>query len=301
MEAPKKISAIICTHNRCLNLKGAILSLQKQNFPFSDYEIIVVDNRSTDNTKAVVEEMNSQKGVQVGYFFEEKLGLSQSRNTGFANANGEIVAFIDDDAIADPAWLAHLTKVYKEERDTICVGGKVILKWEVSKPRWWDPSFNREFGVDHGDERKELKYPHFPYGTNISFKRSFFQQHGGFNVSLGRKGSKLLGWEETDVCLRIEKSGGRIFYEPNAIVHHIISFDRIKRSFIFKRSYWHGRSHAMLEQKHFGEDYVEKKTKNRWGKFFSLGFDGGNLVNIVSYHLGYQVQRVLIKLGKGGT
>lgn len=296
-----KITVIVCTHNRCESLKDTVRSLQQQNFPASDYEIIVVDNNSTDNTEAIVGGLSSSSAARVEYLFERMLGLSLARNRGVAHAKGEIVAFIDDDAVADATWLLNLTRVYEEEKEAVCVGGRIELEWTIAKPEWWHLSFDNEFGINHGVERKELRYPLFPYGTNISFKKSVLLDYGGFSVHLGRKGSQLLGWEETDVCLQIEKNGGRIYYEPNAIVRHIMSFSRARKPFILKRSFWHGRSHAMLERKHFGEDYIYKKTKRfrkeclNWflqtkHQFFQF--------NLICYLLGYQVQVFLISRRK---
>ncbi len=294
-----KISVIVCTHNRCESLKDTIYSLQEQDLPASDYEVIVVDNNSLDDTKAVVEELNRSLTVPVHYIFEGTLGLSKARNTGVTNARGAIVGFLDDDVFADRGWLSNLVKVYGEERDAVCVGGRIELKWEVAKPKWWNPAFDKEYGVDHGIERKVLKYPCFPYGSNISFKKSLFLGLGGFSVHFGRKGSQLLGWEEVDLCLRIEKNGGQIYYEPNAIVRHRMTSSVIKRSLALRRSFGYGRSHAMLERKHFGENYVQEKTRKRMNKLFNIGLLTGTSLNVFLYHLGYQLQRFMFKFARG--
>jgi len=151
-----------------------------QNYPASDYEIIVVDNRSTDRTKEVVSEFS-----HVRYVLEEKMGLSHARNRGIKESRGDVVAFIDDDAKADKSWLSRLVQVYKEEKDAGCVGGRVILDWKCEKPSWWHTDLDEVFnGINYSDSRISLSHPRYPYGTNISFRTDIVEKAGGFQIRL---------------------------------------------------------------------------------------------------------------------
>lgn len=258
-----KISVIVCTYNRCEYLRKALQSLMMQDFPASDYEVLVVDNNSKDRTRDVVSEF-----PRVRYLLEEKVGLSHARNLGIAESHGDIIAFIDDDARAEKTWLARLTQVYREEKDAGCVGGRVMLEWIAGKPLWWHPDLDEVFnGINYSERRIALTHPRYPYGTNISYKADLFIKVGLFGTDLGRIGSKLLAGEETELCLRIEKTGYKIFYEPSAVVYHRVEPGKLTKSYIRKRAIWHGRSHALIELKHFGKGYVTKKS---YGHFKSL-------------------------------
>lgn len=173
------VSIVVCTHNRAESLRDALQSVVSQDYPALNYEIIVVDNCSTDNTKHVVEEFadNKLNNANMRYVNEERLGLSYARDRGIEEARGEIIAFIDDDAKADRFWLSRLTKVYSEEKDAACVGGRVIPEWNIKKPSWWQPELDEVFnGINYSDSKIILSYPHYPYGTNISFRANVLKK-----------------------------------------------------------------------------------------------------------------------------
>lgn len=265
------ISVIVCTHNRCELLWETLQSLMSQDYPVQDYEVIVVDNQSTDGTRDVVYKFMKKGGdgssnligedrVQVRYIFEEKIGLSNARNRGIAESRGDIVAFIDDDAIAERFWLSKLMNVYREEKDAVCVGGGVIAEWKIPKPGWWHPHLNIVSKFEYGDARTILRYPVFPIGTNISFKKNTVVNAGMFDTNLGRIGSKLSGYEEVDVCVKLQKVGQPIYYEPRAIVYHIVDGERLSRGFIRRRAYEEGRSQYLFEVERFGKGYIYRKS-----------------------------------------
>ena len=194
-----KISVVVCTYNRCEDLRRALQSLILQDFPASDYEILVVDNNSKDGTKGVVSEF-----TQVRYVLEEKIGLSYARNRGIEESRGDIVAFIDDDARADKEWLKNFSSVYIEDYNAGCVGGRVIADWRgLREPSWWHPALNSVSKFQYSSVRTTLKYPYFPIGTNISFRKDSLVRAGMFNPVFGRNGTKMLACEETDICLNI--------------------------------------------------------------------------------------------------
>ncbi|MCC7201183.1 MAG: glycosyltransferase [Nitrospirae bacterium] len=297
------ISAIVCTHNRSELLGRTLKSLAEQEYPSSGYEILVVDNLSTDKTKDVVLEFMARfRGkVMIRYIVEDKIGLSHARNRGIEESTGEIVAFIDDDARAEKRWLSALRKVYEDKEDAMCVGGKVILEWSSPGPSWWSSEMDTHLSaVDYGDALKRLSYPEYPFGTNISFSRSAVKGVGMFNPGLGRIGKMLLAGEEIDICLNIEKKGGVIYYCPDMVVYHLAQPERLNKGVINKRAYWHGRSCALVEKRHFGARRVFNSARYMLRKAaLSMTRISGDPQSVSSlyYCLGYLQQACLFWKG----
>ena len=239
------VSAVICTHNGADRLPHAVASLCKQDYAAQRYEIIVVDNASTDDTKRVVGELANESAIKVRYIYEPKLGLANARNTGVQAAAGDIVALIDDDAVADARWLSALMDIYREHGPA-CVGGPVVAQWPRSPPAWLAKELHLYLTiVDMGDSVRELFGLEYPAGTNISFKKAAVLEVGGFDPRFGRKGSLLLSGEEDDLCARLETAGYRRFYTPHAIVDNPIPEERLTRKWFLSRGYWQGRTSAL--------------------------------------------------------
>jgi glycosyltransferase involved in cell wall biosynthesis len=238
-------SVVLCTHNRATVLGEALDSLVKQDFSRSAYEIIVVDNASTDETPEVVGRFSS-----VRCLCEPCLGLSPARNRGVQAAQGEIVAFIDDDAIADPDWVKNLCSVYKRFPEAAGVGGKILPLWPPEgAPSWYGSEFAATFSaLDYGDQVQLLRYPRILYGTNMSFRRDVLQAVGGFRVELGRKGKGMMANEEVELMWRIERAGGRCYYTPDAVVFHRVPPERLRMGYLLRRAWGYGVSTVVTEQ-----------------------------------------------------
>lgn len=253
------ISVIMCTHNRCDFIEEPLLSLLSQRIPDGiKYEIIVVDNNSDDNTEAVVKKMSKRGDKQIKYLREERLGLSYARNLGVEKASGDIIAFIDDDAVADDNWVANLLGVYQKNELAACVGGKVKPLWPDGKKPEWLPYHLFPFlsFLDFGDHLKIAESHHeYPIGVNISFRKEVFQNIGKFKSDLGRVGSCLLSCEDSEFCFRLQTSSLRqrnIYYAPEALVYHQVLPERLTKSYFNKRLFWQGISEAAFESKVFG-------------------------------------------------
>jgi|Deesub1362A_J573_1020465.scaffolds.fasta_scaffold00077_13 glycosyltransferase involved in cell wall biosynthesis len=255
-----KVSAVVCTCNRGANLGDTILSLQKQDCDPRLYEVIIVDNNSTDNTKEVVEKFIKNSSVRMKYVFEENIGLSNARNAGIKNSEGEIIAFIDDDAVAREDWISGIIRAF-ESADFDCIGGDIEGDWHGNKPAWLTERLEGSLGVHfYGGKKKELKYPgEYPCGVNMAFKRKVFDKVGLFSAEFGRKGKSLLSREETELCYRVEKSGGKVGYFPGVVVKHVIVPDKLNKKWFRTRFYWEGKSQALMEFKHFdGKEFRDK-------------------------------------------
>jgi glycosyltransferase involved in cell wall biosynthesis len=245
-----RASIIICTYNRSGLLRDSIESVVAQNFPADQFEIVVVDNNSSDDTANVVQEVAENSIVSIKYVFEVQQGLSYARNTGIEHAAGEIVAFTDDDIRAAKSWLAEIVAAF-EIADTAAVGGPIQPIWLSARPVWLlDGMLNYLSVSDFPQAAKlgEFSPPHVPYGANMAFRKDVLKQFGMFPLTLGRIGSRLLSNEEIELGRRIHACGLRIGFASNAIIQHKIDSSRLTKKWFFRRYYWQGRSDAVLER-----------------------------------------------------
>ncbi|MGK7889097.1 MAG: glycosyltransferase family 2 protein [Leptolyngbyaceae cyanobacterium] len=244
-----QISAIICTHNRDAYLGAAIDSLLEQDFP-GDYEVIVVDNASTDRTQAVAQAR--LPNARLRYVYEPVVGLSVARNRGATEATAPILAYLDDDAEATPHWLRSLHHVYQTHEQVAIAGGKVTLIWPngISHPAWISDPLAGNLGLyDLGDTFRLIDSPGLtPRGLNYSLRRDFLDQIGGFDVKLGRVGKRLLSNEELHMTQQALQMGWQVAYVPDALVAHNVAPERIKPSWFLNRSWWQGISEAYREE-----------------------------------------------------
>ncbi|MEM7066657.1 MAG: glycosyltransferase [Cyanobacteria bacterium P01_B01_bin.77] len=247
--AELSISAIICTHNRDQYLGAAIDSLLAQTL--NNVEVIVVDNASTDTTAEVVQQRLSDPRLR--YVYEPTLGLSSARNTGAKAATGDILAYLDDDAVASPQWLASLLAVYQNNHRVAIAGGKVTLLWpaEVKHPPvWLSNDLASGLGAyDLGDQVRYIKNPNLtPRGLNYSLRKTFLDSVGGFDINLGRVGNNLLSNEELHMTQLALKRGWHVLYVPNALAAHNVAPARLKPGWFLSRSWWQGISECYREQ-----------------------------------------------------
>lgn len=257
-----EIAAVICTRNRSASLRAALDTLTDQTLKPHRYEILIVDNGSTDDTRRVVEGTYRDAPQAIRYIYEERLGLSTARNRALAETAADVIAFMDDDALADKEWLAALLAVYEREPDAMCVGGKINLGWPYQYPPWLPDELLDYLGhFDYATGITKLHYPRYPVGTNISFRKDVFEQIGLFSEHYGRKGSSLLSNEELEICYRIERHGYGIFYTPEAIVTHVVAPERLSRSWFLRRAYWQGRSSARFERSHLSDQQKRRSEK----------------------------------------
>jgi len=248
MKCPR-ISAIVPTHNRASSLRHTIASLQQQSLPSDDYEIIVVDNASTDDTKTVVEEANRKGAKEVRYVYEGRLGLHNARHAGARAAQARILAFTDDDAICERDWLEQLLACYSDPQ-VGCAGGKILPKWEVPPPTWILRYPGALALLDRGDEVKELKWPEDIYGCNFSIRREVLFGLGGFNPE--SFSDIWLGDGETGLVRKVYAAGWKVIYNPKAVVWHIIPQSRLTLEYMKRRFANQGAadSYSAYQSKH---------------------------------------------------
>ena len=225
------------------------------DYPADRWRLLIVDNASTDDTLAVAEELATRAPERVQVLVEREIGLSAARNAGVraaAGMGGEVIAFLDDDAFPAPGWLTAVAAALGEP-GVEAVGGPVEPIFEGDLPPWFLARYLPYLTVwDLGREPVELTYNEYPRGANLAFSAGAFARWGLFSTHLGRKGQSLLSCEELELCLRIERSGGRVLYVPGAGVRHVVDTDRLTPDWIARRFGAQGRSEAIIDWMHGG-------------------------------------------------
>ena len=184
-------------------------------------------------------------------------GLSNARNTGIEHAEGDIIAFIDDDAWAEREWVESMLRNYKNRR-VWGVGGKIMPVFDKKRPKWLCEELDWVVGCTYKgmpDVKCEVRNP---IGANMSFRKEAFEVAGLFKTEVGRYGKKLLGSEETEFAMRLKRlrPDVKIMYDPSAIVFHRIPQSRIKLRYAMKRAYYEGYSKAILAKEYpLSEEY----------------------------------------------
>ncbi len=235
-------SVVVCTYNRCQSLSAVLGNIAAQIMPeFFTWEVVVVDNNSTDKTREVVEEAARKWPGRFRYIFEHRQGLSMARNRGINEARGTVIAFTDDDVTINPDWLHNLTSNL-HTGDWAGTGGRIVPVWAKPLPDWMSIHDHLTMGVfvqfEAGPDPKELSRP--PYGANMAFHRKTFEKYGGFRTDLGRSGKNLLSSEDTEYGDRLLAAGERLRYEPHAIVFHPAPENRMTKHFVLHWWFWFG-------------------------------------------------------------
>ncbi len=241
----KMISVILCTYNRCNSLARALESVVSSKVPDSiEWEILVVDNNSNDQTRDVVENVIRSNAGRLRYLFEGRQGKSYALNTGIREARGDVLAFMDDDVTVNSDWLHALTAPLGVG-DWSGVGGRILPAKAITAPHWL--SLKGPYSLagmlaifDLGNDPCELHQA--PFGTNMAFRKSMFEKYGDFCIDLGpRPGSEMRN-EDIEFVDRLFAGGERLWYEPSAIVYHEVPDSRLKKSYYLAFWFDHGRA-----------------------------------------------------------
>jgi glycosyltransferase involved in cell wall biosynthesis len=243
MKAMWRVSAVVSVYSkgRLRYLLDCIDSLRRQSV--KPFEVIVVLDPDPDLIDFYRVRLSGDVRVVVGDGF----GLSNARNAGVKNSRGDIVAFIDDDAVADGNWLKNILKNY-EDPEVVGVGGLIKPLWEGYRPVWLPEELDWVVGCSYKGLPEHRAFVRNPIGCNMSFRREIFDEVGFFRSDIGRFGKLLLGSEETEFSIRILENKPRlkIVYEPSAVVYHRVSPDRVSFSYLLKRSFGEGLSKALI-------------------------------------------------------
>jgi len=243
------ISVVVCTYNRAALLREALRSLFAQKVRDFTFEIVVVDNNSSDDTPAMVESLKTESPVNLHYVRESRQGNAYARNAGVAQAEASIVAFIDDDCIADENWLATIKSAFDRDPDLAFVGGRVLPVWESEPPSWLKASHWAPLALlDYGAEQRKISGQK-PLGlltANIAVRKEVFDELGGFLASLQRVKGSIGSMEDHEFLQRICRSGRRGLYLPDLITWAGVDPERMSKAYHRRWHTGHGHFYAVL-------------------------------------------------------
>jgi glycosyltransferase involved in cell wall biosynthesis len=248
-------TVLVCTYNRAALLAELLDSLRATVPSGLTWDVIVVDNNSTDETRRVVTSRMGGFPVPLKYLFEPRQGKSVALNTGLAATDAAVVVFTDDDVQVSEHWLDASCRRILDDSTVDYTGGPVFPIWERPRPSWLDGERCDLWGtlaiLDYGEESFVFEERRrVPLGANMAVRRSLIDRIGGFDPSLGRKGHSLLGQEQAEFFCRSRAVGARGVYVPAASVRHHVPATRLTRDYFLRWWYWKGVSKALLEQRH---------------------------------------------------
>lgn len=251
-----RFSVILCTYNRCNFVLTTLASLRRQTVPYDEFEVIVVDNGSTDGTLTMVQayvgaslhpERKPEETWRVLCISEPRSGLAYARAAGLQAAAGEIAVFLDDDVIADPFLLEQMQEAF-EKTGADAVGGRVELRWEAPRPHWLPQDLLDVLGY-YALQSQRVQLPNEMCFSNsvFSVKVEALRRAGAFSPFVSRREHFPANMECEDLCRRLREEGCALWYEPNAVVLHRVTAPLLRRSYFVGRAYWQGRSEVLAQ------------------------------------------------------
>ncbi len=245
MQSPQAVSVVICvyTEERWEDLTAAIRSVQQQSL--APLEVVVVVDHNSALLRRIQAEVPGVVTVENG----EKQGLAGARNSGIAAARGDLIAFLDDDAVAEPDWLARLA-AHCADPKVLGAGGWVEPRWIGPRPTWFPEEFHWVVGCSYVGLPETTAQVRNPFGGCSCIRREVFETVGGFRNEVGRVGARLLGCEETELSIRARQHWpDRVFiYDPQARIHHKVPAQRVRLEYFRARCYGEGISKARVSE-----------------------------------------------------
>ena len=243
------ITVILCTFNRSESLAKTLRSLSLQSLPASvEWEVLVLDNNSCDQTRAVADEFCRQFPGRFRYIMEPRQGKSHALNSGIREACGDIVAFTDDDVLLGPSWLHNLTADL-DNGEWAGAGGRTLPEQGFAPPRWL--ALEKRYALaplaifDLGSEPRELKEA--PFGNNMAFRKTVVKRYNGFRTDLGPCAGSSMPQksEDSEFGTRLLLAGERLRYEPTAIVYHSVPQARVNKQYFL--TWWFDKARSDIQ------------------------------------------------------
>jgi glycosyltransferase involved in cell wall biosynthesis len=257
----KKISVAICTHNRAADLLHCLNALASQGLAPDFFEVLIVDNGSTDNTKEI--SLSFTKGSNhFRYVFEKELGLAHARNIAINLSHAPFIAFTDDDALPQQDWLQRIVERFENlDEDYAILAGEIDPIWPFEPPDWLTDHMLMSLSARVGWDKvpRELKASEWACEVNSTYRTDVLRKAGGFPTKLGRRGDLLLSGEN-HVNSYIVADGWRVFYDPDIKVKHKIHPNRLSQAWMKRRYFWQGVTSAICAE----YDKVNGKTPEYW-------------------------------------
>lgn len=263
-----RLSLVIATYNRSLSLIDALESVVCQNAPIKEWECIVVNNNSTDDT---VERFNRfvarHPEHNIRMVEESNQGLSYARNRGIRESVGEYVAIIDDDERIAPEFISSYISLFDSTPDAMAAGGPIVAEYPTGRPRWMSKYTERPIAntMYFGSEVRLFPKGRIPGGGNMAIRRDAVRRYGVFDTSLGYVGDSLVGGEESDLFERLQIADAKYYYVPKAVMYHVISEDKLSAEYLCRLSYNVGVSQLRRARYYHRRGRVRLKEILKWG------------------------------------
>ena len=269
------ISIIICTYNREKYIRPLLESIAKNDYPTTDYEIVLVDNNCTDNTHGVCEQFAAaHKEVAFRYVIEPEQGLSAARNKGIKEAKGDIIIYVDDDALVDTDYIRQYAEHFATYPETMAAGGPIEPLYESKEPSWMSPYTKALLTawMNYGTQVREYPNGRYPGGGNAAYRKEVFERVGLFNTELGRKGNLLLASEEKDIFDKMKALGMKVLYLPTPVLHHCIPQTKLEEDYFNRLTLQIGRSERMRTRAISKGKYLSRLASEvvKWGGTLAL-------------------------------
>jgi glycosyltransferase involved in cell wall biosynthesis len=249
------LSVVVCTYNRSKLLKYCLKCLCHQKLEARNYEIIVVDNNSTDNTDEIIRSYLKGK-AQIKYFKEKHQGLSHARNRGCNEAQGKYLAYIDDDCIVSRNYLRNVFAII-EENEVDIMGGPIYPYYTEKRPSW----FRDRYEIRKYEEQSGFSKCCRISGGNFIIRRDLLKKIGRFDTEMGMKGNKIRLGEDAKILENYRfitpKERQKVYYDLNCFVLHHVPGYKMRLKYVIKRSYISGKMYVELMSRYRGVSLLE--------------------------------------------
>lgn len=235
-----RLSIVIATYNRATLLLDALKSVIRQSAPAQEWECVVVNNNSSDNTsERFAEFAGEHPEYNLRIVDEPNQGLSYARNRGIRESVGEYIAIIDDDEHIAEDFVAAYIKLFDSVPEAVAAGGPIVAEYPTGRPRWMSCYTERPIAntMYFGEEVREFPKGRVPGGGNMALRRSAIRRYGVFDTSLGYSGESLIGGEECDLFERLQIADAKYYYVPTAVMYHIIPREKLTKEYFARLSY----------------------------------------------------------------
>ena len=231
------LSIVICSYNRASYISDALDSLYTQTAGLNAFEVIIVDNNSTDNTAEIFNQWSAaHPNGSFTYITETKQGASFARNTGAAVAKGQWLCFMDDDAVATPNYVENILKHIETKPNAVGFGGRIIPKYMPAEPIWMSYYVSSLVGnFDYAPTACAFENGKYPLESNMIVRKDVYDAIGGFNTALpGVVGTLRIGGEGKELFYKILALGHTIYYDPTICVHHVVEVKKLTSEYMYR-------------------------------------------------------------------
>lgn len=306
MTHPLLATVVIPTFNRAPSLLRLLEGLAAQKCDPESFEIVVVDNNSTDATKSACEEWSQRHPLRrLRYVREREQGLSSSRNRGMREAKADIVCILDDDAVPVPQWLGSILTGFADAR-VGCVGGPEIPEYGgQERPPWLQGELQGLIGgywLPYDSPTPVHRTETYPWGGNVAIRKSVFDQVGPFRIDLDPAGTIRILGGETELISRINRSGWKVMYVPSAAVYHTVPPRKLSKAYLFQEARRLAATHVIMTMDNHPKSIARWLASDMWyatrvGLRFMLSRVSGKATWFDDYvHFWIIWQRVRIRL-----